>query len=261
MNIAFKKITLILLAAVFLPVNTHGAEKKVNLPALIKKISPTIVGLGTHIPLRSPRVIMNGTGFVILNGKYIVTNAHVIPERYKMAPKERVVVLLGHGEKPEVVFTEIIKIDKRYDLAILKLLRGPAASSAVLSKSKKLKPSGTEVIFTGFPLGAVMGLYPVTHKGMISAITPIIRPQVSSAYLDAHMLRQPRINVYQLDAVAYPGSSGSPVFDVNTGEVIAIINSVAIKKTKEKAISQPSGITFAIPVSHLNDLIKSAGLK
>jgi S1-C subfamily serine protease len=58
-----------------------------------------------------------------------------------------------------------------------------------------------------------------------------------------------------LDATAYPGNSGSPVFDVDTGEVIGIINMVFIKGSKEAALSQPSGITYAIPSIHLKDLL------
>jgi S1-C subfamily serine protease len=61
--------------------------------------------------------------------------------------------------------------------------------------------------------------------------------------------------VFQLDGTAYPGSSGSPVYDVATGEVIAIINSVLVKATKESALAQPSGITYAIPAHRLADLL------
>ena len=61
--------------------------------------------------------------------------------------------------------------------------------------------------------------------------------------------------IYQLDAVAYPGNSGSPVFDPKTGSVIGVINKVLVKDTKESALSAPTGISYAIQVSHVIDLM------
>ena len=59
--------------------------------------------------------------------------------------------------------------------------------------------------------------------------------------------------------MAYPGNSGSPVYDVESGEVIGIINMVFVKATRESALSQPSGITYAIPVNHLQSLLEERG--
>ena len=64
--------------------------------------------------------------------------------------------------------------------------------------------------------------------------------------------------VFQLDATAYPGSSGSPLYDAETGVVIGIVNMVLVKGTKESALSQPSGITYAVPSRHLKSLIDRA---
>ena len=64
--------------------------------------------------------------------------------------------------------------------------------------------------------------------------------------------------VFQLDATAYPGNSGSPIYDPVTGEVLGIVNMVFVKGTKEAALTEPSGITYAIPASHLEALLKTA---
>ena len=45
------------------------------------------------------------------------------------------------------------------------------------------------------------------------------------------------------------------ITDSESGEVIGIINMVFVKGTKEAALSQPSGISFAIPVSHLAEML------
>ncbi|HET8875646.1 MAG TPA: serine protease, partial [Casimicrobiaceae bacterium] len=117
---------------------------------------------------------------------------------------------------------------------------------------------GQQVLITGYPLGAVLGAFPVTHRGMISAITPIAIPQARAAQLAPAVIRRlssGSFTVFQLDATAYPGNSGSPLYDPLTGEVFGIVNMVFVKSTKESALTQPSGITYAIPASHLKALI------
>ena len=106
----------------------------------------------------------------------------------------------------------------------------------------------------------MLGLYPVTHTGIISAITPTVIPAPSSTSLTANQIRALRApySVYQLDATAYPGNSGSPLVDVESGTVIGIINKVLVKKTKENLLSDPSNITYAIPAAYLIDLLSQA---
>ena len=70
--------------------------------------------------------------------------------------------------------------------------------------------------FTGFPIGGVMGSTPVTHPAVIAAITPVAIPSAHAQQLDPRVIRRVQagpFNVFQLDATAYPGNSGSPVYD------------------------------------------------
>ena len=95
---------------------------------------------------------------------------------------------------------------------------------------------------------------------MIAAITPIAIPQGRAAELDPAIVRRLTSGsypVFQLDATAYPGNSGSPVYDPATGEVLGIVNMVFVKGTKEAALSQPSGITYAVPAHHLEALLRN----
>ena len=64
--------------------------------------------------------------------------------------------------------------------------------------------------------------------------------------------------LYQLDATAFPGNSGSPVYEPATGRVIGIINKVIVKDTKESALSSPSGISYAVPVKYILKLLERA---
>jgi S1-C subfamily serine protease len=93
---------------------------------------------------------------------------------------------------------------------------------------------------------------------MISAITPIAIPQGRAADLNPAVVRRlssGTFSVFQLDATAYPGSSGSPIYDPETGDVLGIVNMVFVKATKEAVLSEPSGITYALPSVYLEALL------
>src|SRR5690606_18329474 len=111
---------------------------------------------------------------------------------------------------------------------------------------------GQEVAFTGFPIGAIVGFYSAPHRGLISALTPVVIPSRNAGELSIEMMKRLRepFFVYQMDATAVPGNSGSPVYDTTSGKVVAIINKVFIQKTKEAAITDPSGISYSIPIRH-----------
>jgi S1-C subfamily serine protease len=118
---------------------------------------------------------------------------------------------------------------------------------------------GQEVLITGFPLGPVLGAFATTHRGMVSAIAPIAIPQPRAQALEANVvsrLKRGAFPVFQLDATAYPGNSGSPVYDPASGKVLGIVNVVFVKGTKETALTKPSGITYAVPARHLQELIE-----
>jgi len=119
---------------------------------------------------------------------------------------------------------------------------------------------GQSIAVMGFPIGGVLGFKPVTHRGIISAITPIALPMPASRQLNeatVQRLRTGTFDVYQLDATAYPGNSGGPVLDVDTGAVIGVISMVLIKGTKESALTNPSGISYAMPSSYVEALLKT----
>jgi S1-C subfamily serine protease len=66
--------------------------------------------------------------------------------------------------------------------------------------------------------------------------------------------------VFQLDATAYPGNSGSPLYHPETAEVIGVINKVFVKEGRENVLAKPSGITYAIPVQYARQLLQNAGV-
>ena len=221
----------------------------------IKKIKPSVVAIGVFSPLASPRVRLVGTGFVVADGSKIITNYHVIAKAPDVKRNESYVVLSGQADNIQIHQITDTKTQTVHDLAVLTIeAKLPAATLA----DADFINEGTEIAFTGFPITAVLGLYPATHRGIISAVTPIAIPADHSGQLQASALRQLRqpFMVYQLDATAYPGNSGSPLFDANTAQVIGIINKVYVKSTREAVLSDPSGITYAIPVKFLLPLLR-----
>ncbi len=247
---------LIYLLLWFLPTSIYAHT---DLAGIIKQVKPGIVGIGVHSAM-AQKNILAGTGFVIGNGQYVVTNYHLITLKAKAKAMDKLVIFTGSGRNGDIYNVEVLASSEKYDLAVLKH-NGPKLPALALSDDT-YQDEGRQIAFTGFPIGAVLGLYPVTHQGMISSITPIIIPAKNSKAISVEMikaLRDPFL-IYQLDAVAYPGNSGSPVYLQDNGEVVAILNKVLVSSSKESAIENPSGIAYAIPIRFLIKLLTDSGI-
>lgn len=231
-----------------------------SLPATIERIKPGIAVVGTFQRTRSPRGLFLGTGFAVGDGSLIVTNAHVVAKELDEGHLESLAIFIRRDGKDQMVQARQVAIDPEHDLAILKLSGNARLPPMRLGDAGKVR-EGELYAFTGYPIGMVLGLFPVTHRGIVSAITPMAIPAIQSKQLNTKMLRRLRnpYNVFQLDATAYPGNSGSPLYDPDSGEVVGIINKVFVKESKEQVLSQPSGITYAIPVVYLRQLLSKLG--
>lgn len=251
------------LRAVLLPamlawgIGTTARAHAVELEDLIPRIKDSIVAVGTFERLRNPQFDFRGTGFVVGDGTLIATNAHVLPNRPDTERLESVVVALpGAGFVASRRNAKVVMTDQDHDLA---LLRVEGAALPALRLGASLPKEGQSAAFTGFPIGTVLGLVPTTHRATVSAITPIALPGLAARNLDHDLLNRLQKGVFdviQLDGTAYPGNSGSPLYDASSGEVFGVINQVFVKTTKENVLSQPSGITFAMPVTYLRDLLE-----
>jgi S1-C subfamily serine protease len=104
-------------------------------------------------------------------------------------------------------------------------------------------------------------MYPATHRGIVASITPISLPLLHGGKTTSTSLaRISPYEVYQLDATAYPGNSGSPLYLPDSGRVVGVINKVFVRGDRQQAAERPSGITYAIPVQHVGKLLAAAGL-
>ena len=250
----------IVLAILLSVARVFGADST-SLPDTIEKIKPAIVAVGTHQKTRRPPAVFLGTGFVIGNGLYIVTNAHVVPPKVDSEKRESIAVFVGRDELVDIREATKLAEDLDHDLALLRIA-GPPLPALKLGDSSRVR-EGESYAFTGFPIGMVLGLHPVTHRGTISAITPIAIPQLSAQQLEKTVIKRliAPYNVFQLDATAYPGNSGSPLYDPSTGEVVAILNKVFVQESKETLLQKPSGISYAVPINYLRELLKKGGIQ
>ncbi|MFN0314206.1 MAG: serine protease [Burkholderiales bacterium] len=228
----------------------------------IDRVKGSIVAIGTFQKTRNPGFQFRGTGFVVGDGTLVATNAHVLPESLDAANRETlVVVTMVSGEAQPRAATKVA-VDEDHDVAVVKI-SGRPLQPLKLGDAGKVR-EGENYFFTGYPIGAALGLFPATHKAMIAAIIPISIPLPSAQNLDAKVVRRLRAGSFpaiQLDGTAYPGNSGSPLYHPETGDVVGVINMVFVKGTKEAAITAPSGISYAIPIHYLQQLMGARSVK
>jgi S1-C subfamily serine protease len=237
------------------------AQAEEGIADTVEKIKPSIVGVGTYQRTRTPPLDFRGTGFIVGDGLHVLTNAHVLPASINKAKFETLAVLVRENGKETLRGAEIVEQDEPHDVALLKIA-GPPLPAMALGNSDKVR-EGEIYAFTGYPIGVVLGLHPATHRGMVSAITPSAIPAPRAGQLNSAVigrLQDPYL-IFQLDATAYPGNSGSPLYDTKTGHVVGIINKVFVQETKENILSKPSGISYAIPIRYADQLLKKNSRK
>jgi serine protease Do len=250
------RIMAFVVGSLLLPLPTRAAAAMSD---TIARVKPSVVAIGTYQKTRSPAFVFRGTGFAVGDGTVIATNAHVLTDQLATQQRETLAVLIVGTGEPQPREAVILVVDGAHDLALLRI---SGSALPALAVGTDMVREGDTLAFTGFPIGNVLGVFaPVTHRAMVSAVTPVALPSGTARQLDARLVRSLRGGVFpilQLDATAYPGNSGSPLYEIESGRVVGIINMVFVKGTRESTLSQPSGITFAVPVRHLDDLLTAA---
>lgn len=237
---------------------------RADLPGAIARVKPSVVIVGTFKSTNSPRFGLKGTGFVVATGNQgrgnlVITNAHVLQQPADKDPEAALVVQIRVGQHDlQMRAAVVLEVDPLHDLALLRF-DGPAAPALSVRDSGMVQ-EGQAVAFMGFPIGGALGFSPVTHRGMISSIAAAALPTPTAQQLNQKTIRSLRgggsFNIFQLDGTAYPGNSGGPLFDPDTGDVLGVVNMVFIKGTRESALTNPSGISYAIPSGFVLQLLE-----
>ena len=196
------------------------------------RVQPAVVQLNVTTPQGGG----TGSGFVISDDGYIITNNHVAGD----AAGEIEVAFADGTSLPG----RLIGANPGYDLALVKvdttgLPTVPLGSSDALSV-------GDAVIAVGSPLG----LQGTVTSGIVSALD---RPVTAGGDTGEASF----INAIQTDAAINPGNSGGPLLNGN-GEVIGVNSAIATTGAAAGSI----GLGFAIPIDtakRIADEIRTTG--
>ena len=170
---------------------------------------------------------VSGTGFVISEDGYILTNYHVIEDAYNTNSPITVMFSSESGYDTTEYTAEVIGFERNNDVAVIKI-DATGLSAATLGSSSDLLVGDT-VYAVGNPLGELT--YSMT-PGIVSATDRVITTE------------EGRMNMFQISAAVNEGNSGGPVYNAY-GQVVGIVTA---KPNTSSSGASTDGIGFAIPV-------------
>lgn len=163
-----------------------------------------------------------GSGVIISEDGYIVTNNHVIQDA------RAITVALHDGTTYEA---QLIATDSKMDIGVIKI-EASGLTPAILGDSDSLSV-GEPVVAVGNPLGQLGG---TVTDGIVSALDREI------------ILNNERRNLLQTNAAINPGNSGGGLFNAD-GELIGIV----VAKSSGEDVE---GLGFAIPINDAKPIIE-----
>ena len=215
---------------------TESTSDAMSAADAFNKVAPAVVivstkGLESNVFGGTQEVQGIGSGFIINEEGYVLTNYHVIS-----GASEVTVTLSDQTE----VKAKVVNYDQDKDIAMLKLADGTKIPAvAELGDSDEVYP-GAEVIAIGTPLSK--NFAQTLTKGVISGSNRTIQGENGTS-----------VNLIQTDAAINPGNSGGPLVNAK-GQVIGI-NSMKIGT--QLGGTSVEGIGFAIPINEVKNKIES----
>ncbi|HAT4313294.1 TPA: trypsin-like serine protease [Clostridium perfringens] len=209
-----------------------GEDGALTVPQVVEKVTPAVVGVSTKSLVRDQFFNVKeqeglGSGFIINEEGYVVTNYHVINGA------QEVKVIFSDGKE---VNAKVINYDAERDIAVIKItddVKMPGI--AQLGDSSTVK-AGEEVIAIGNPLGKEFSS--TVTKGIVSSPNRKMKTENGNV-----------LDYIQTDAAINPGNSGGPLIN-SKGEVIGI-------NTAKKVGEDIEGIGFAIPINEVKTRLGS----
>jgi S1-C subfamily serine protease len=220
---------LALMAATFVLFVARSSQAS-DLAKLAEKAKRSVVRLDV-LDSRGRKVGV-GSGFIVSSDGRIVTNHHVIDEAGGM------VAVLHDGTKVPVA--GVLRADEIRDVAVVQATGG-GYQTLTLGSSKSIKAGEAVAV-----IGAPVGLEGTLSTGIVSAV----RAEGPKLDTDERARFSAEAWTVQITAPISPGSSGSPVIEVEQGTVIA----VAVGQRRDG-----QALNFAVPIEHAAVLLSQIG--
>ena len=170
----------------------------------------------------------SGSGFIITEDGYIVTNYHVISN------STNVEVTLDDGTSYDA---QVVGGDEDYDIAVLKVDPGDTKLKPVVLGTSGSLQVGDEILAIGNPLGELTFSM---SEGIVSCVNREINVDGTP------------FNMIQITAAINEGNSGGPLFNIY-GEVVGIVSAKYSTSSSGNAVE---GLGFAIPMDDVLSMIK-----
>ena len=182
----------------------------------------------------------SGSGFVLTQDGYIVTNYHVIEDAVNDSSVS-IVVSFANGDQYDAT---LVGGERDNDVAVLKI-EATGLQPVTLGDSDQLVV-GEAVYTIGNPLGELT--YTLTD-GIVSALDRLIT--TSSTNPDTGREESITLNVLQTNCAINPGNSGGPLFD-SYGNVVGIVSA---KYTQSTSGVSAEGLGFALPINDVKQIL------
>ena len=192
---------------------------------IFNQATEQVVGVTTEVTFRNyfgmtSSSAVSGSGFILSEDGYILTNYHVI--EYAYLGNTDVTVMLYDGTEYTAA---VVGVEESNDIAVLKI-DASGLNPVKLGDSDAIS-MGEKVYAVGNPLGELSFSM---STGYVSGLDRVISTQEGES-----------INMFQIDAPVNPGNSGGPVYNA-MGEVIGVV-------TAKYQDSGVEGLGFAIPAN------------
>ena len=211
--------------------------KEAKLPDVPRPLTRTPQKLKRPEPLPLPEgaMLSTGSGFIINEGRYVITNRHVIDKTGKIA------IRTGTGE---VRTARVLEIAKDDDLAILELSKPFPSSYSIAINQMGDANTGRSAVVMGYPMAGIIGWQqPSLTEGIVSK---------ASGFKD-------NPTTFLITSKMNKGNSGGPIFD-RKGRLIGIaVAKLDTTKIYEKKGTLPEDVNIGIKASRLISFLKRTG--
>ena len=198
----------------YLPTSTSDS---LTTPQIYEKTINSVVAISTYLNQGGyQQAIRTGTGIIMSEDGYIITNAHVIENG------NQITVTLNDGTEYQA---QVVGSDSKVDIAVIKV-EATGLTAGNFGDSDSLV-HGEPAIVIGNPLG--MDFAGTITDGIISSTSREVK-------IDNYIM-----NLLQTNAAVNPGNSGGPLINCR-GEIVGVVSA-------KISVDDVEGIGFAIPIN------------